>query len=110
MTERLAEFCTRNKVENHTDNNSLAYLNTTNLGALEQGWMARLSCFDYIMKYKPGYTNINCDTLSRNPCTYPVGDKDADLEDIEIPPLRVVGTDTVITCHTNSQTELEMYT
>ncbi|XP_075719715.1 uncharacterized protein LOC142760414 [Rhinoderma darwinii] len=89
VTERFAEYLTGSRIEIYTDNNPLAYLHTAKLGALEQRWVARLARFDYIIRYKPGRNNGNADALSRNPTTNPVGDQDEEVEEVEIPPLRV---------------------
>ncbi len=50
-----------------TDHNPLRYLETANLGAVEQRWVAQLSEFNFEVCYKPGRQNVNADVLSRIP-------------------------------------------
>ena len=64
-----------------TDHNPLRYLETTNLGAVEQRWVARLAEYDFEVHYKPGRENTNADVLSRLPRTREpeVSDTDKDF-------------------------------
>uniref|UniRef100_A0A3B3Q5I1 Gypsy retrotransposon integrase-like protein 1 n=1 Tax=Paramormyrops kingsleyae TaxID=1676925 RepID=A0A3B3Q5I1_9TELE len=49
------------------DNNPLSYLATAKLGATEQRWVAELSAYNYIVRYRSGRLNRNADSLSRQP-------------------------------------------
>ncbi|XP_041915854.1 uncharacterized protein LOC121680512 [Alosa sapidissima] len=55
-----------------SDNNPLAHLNTANLGAVEQRWLAQLAGFQFGVRYRPGRMNGNADALSRWPTDYTV--------------------------------------
>ena len=51
----------------YTDNNPLAYLQTAQLGATEQRWVAQLAPFQLDIRYRPGKLNRCADALSRCP-------------------------------------------
>ncbi len=67
VTEKFKEYLIYSKFSVITDHNPLHYLETANLGAVEQRWMAQLSEFDFEVYYKPGRQNTNADVLSRIP-------------------------------------------
>ena len=51
-----------------TDNNPLTYILTTaKLNATGHRWLAALSTYNFTLKYRPGSSNIDADSLSRNP-------------------------------------------
>ena len=50
-----------------TDNNPLAYLNSSKLGAIEQRWVSSLASFDFDVVYRSGKSNVAADGLSRLP-------------------------------------------
>uniref|UniRef100_A0A8C4NM60 Gypsy retrotransposon integrase-like protein 1 n=1 Tax=Dicentrarchus labrax TaxID=13489 RepID=A0A8C4NM60_DICLA len=51
-----------------TDNNPLTYiLSTAKLNAVGHRWVGQLADFHFDIKYRPGKTNIDADTLSRCP-------------------------------------------
>lgn len=51
-----------------TDNNPLTYvLSTAKLNAVGHRWVGQLADFQFDIKYRPGKTNIDADTLSRCP-------------------------------------------
>lgn len=52
----------------YTDNNPLTYvLSTAKLSAVGHRWVGELADFHFTIKYRPGKTNIDADTLSRFP-------------------------------------------
>ena len=52
----------------YTDNNPLTYImSTAKLNAVGHRWVGELSDFRFNIKYRPGKTNIDADTLSRVP-------------------------------------------
>ncbi|RXN16347.1 Transposon Ty3-I Gag-Pol poly [Labeo rohita] len=67
VTEKFKEYLMFAKFQVITDHNPLRYLETANLGAVEQRWGAQLSEFNFEVCYKPGRQNINADVLSRIP-------------------------------------------
>ncbi|KAI4875326.1 hypothetical protein NFI96_030093, partial [Prochilodus magdalenae] len=71
----------------YTDNNPLTYvLGTARLNAVGHRWVGELADFHFTIKYRPGKTNTDADTLSR----YPLKLKDHLKEYTEIMPPEVV--------------------
>lgn len=64
VSEKFREYLLGTKFTVLTDNNPLSYLHTAKLGAVEQCWASQLALFDFEIKYRPGGTNQNADTLS----------------------------------------------
>ncbi|KAL7883683.1 hypothetical protein SRHO_G00013410 [Serrasalmus rhombeus] len=67
VTEKFKEYLMYSKFTVVTDHNPLRYLETANLGAVEQRWVAQLAEFNFEVCYKPGRQNTNADVLSRIP-------------------------------------------
>lgn len=67
IVDKFREYLAVSPFTVFTDNNPLAHLNTANLGAVEQRWVAQLAGFQFDVKYRPGRTNGNADALSRWP-------------------------------------------
>ncbi len=65
VSEKFREYLLGTSCIVYTDNNSLRYLDTAKLGAVEQRWAAQLAAFDLTLKYRPGSRNGNADALSR---------------------------------------------
>ena len=66
VTDKFREYLLGSKFVVFTDNNPLAYLQTTmKLGATEARWAAQLAQFDFEVKYRSGRSNANADALSR---------------------------------------------
>lgn len=85
VTEKFKDYLTGVKFTVFTDNNPVAHLQTAHLGATEQRWVAQLASFDYDIKYRPGKSNTNADSLSRNPSsTLPT---QLQTEEIEMAPV-----------------------
>jgi len=54
----------------YTDNNPLTYvLSTAKLNATGHRWVSELADFRFIVKYRPGKTNVDADVLLRMPST-----------------------------------------
>lgn len=49
------------------DHNPLLYLETANLGVVEQRWVPQLAEFNFEVHYTSGRLNLNADVLSRIP-------------------------------------------
>ena len=61
----------------YTDNNPLTYvLSTARLNAVGHRWVGELADFNFEIKYRPGRTNIDADTLSRYPIEWQEGDQE----------------------------------
>lgn len=67
VTEKIRDLLVYSKFTVVTDDNPLRYLETANLGAVEQRWVAQLAEYDFDVHYKPGRENTNADVLSRIP-------------------------------------------
>ncbi|PIK54585.1 putative thy-1 membrane glycoprotein isoform X1 [Apostichopus japonicus] len=67
VTQKFKDYLMGAEVIVYTDHNPLVHLHSANLGTIEQRWVAKLSCFNYKIKYKPGRNNANADALSRYP-------------------------------------------
>lgn len=73
ITEKFKDYLTGAKFVVYTDNNPVARLQTAQLGATEQRWVAQLASFDYQVKYRAGRENVNADALSRFPANPSTG-------------------------------------
>ena len=51
----------------YTDNNPLAYVQTSKLGASQIHWLSKLALFDFNIIYTSGKTNQAADALSQHP-------------------------------------------
>lgn len=67
ITEKFRDVLLYSKFTVVTDHNPLRYLETANLGAVEQRWVAQLAEYNFEVRYKPGRLNMNADVLSRIP-------------------------------------------
>ncbi|XP_073510768.1 uncharacterized protein [Phyllobates terribilis] len=67
VTERFKHYLSSSRFTVYTDNNPLTHLDTARLGALEQRWMARLSNYEFTIKYRAGRSNTNADALKVKP-------------------------------------------
>ena len=65
VTEQFKHYLIGSKFIVYTDNNPLAHLEASKLGAVESRWLGDLSHFDFVIKYRPGKENANADGLSR---------------------------------------------
>ena len=50
-----------------TDNNPLAHVKESKLGAAQIHWLSELALFDFDFKYQSGKTNLAADVLSHHP-------------------------------------------
>ncbi|XP_077947560.1 uncharacterized protein LOC144388873 isoform X1 [Gasterosteus aculeatus] len=67
MAEKFRDYLLGQKCVVWTDNNPLSHLSTAKLGATEQRWAAQLAAFDFSIRYRSGRSNVNADSLSRQP-------------------------------------------
>ena len=51
----------------YTDNNPLAYIMESKLGASQIWWLSELALFDFVIKYQTGQSNRATDALSHHP-------------------------------------------
>lgn len=65
MAEKFREYLWGHRCVVWIDNNPLSHLDSAKLGATEHRWIAELSAFEYIVRYRLGRVKKNADALSR---------------------------------------------
>ena len=69
ISEKFRSYLIGSEFDIITDHQSLVYWQNAKLNAIEQRWMAALSCFNYRIKHRSAAQNKCADYLSRNPVT-----------------------------------------
>ena len=67
VTEKFRDYLLGLKFTVYTDNNPLAYIQTSKLGAAQIRWLSELAMFDFNIIYRSGKTNQAADALSQCP-------------------------------------------
>ena len=67
--EKHRDYLLGSKFTIYTDNNPLAYVKESKLGAAQIRWLSKLALFDFDIKYRSGKSNQAADTLSCHPKT-----------------------------------------
>ena len=83
VTEKFRDYLLGSKFTVYTDNNPLAYVQTSKLGASQIHWLSKLALFDFSIIYRSGKTNQAADALSQCPepnCKLE-SDSDSDSDD-----------------------------
>ena len=83
VTEKFRDYLLGSKFTVYTDNNPLAYIQTSKLGASQIHWLSKLALFDFNIIYRSGKTNQAADALSWCPepnCKLE-SDSDSDSDD-----------------------------
>ena len=62
--EKLRYYLLGSKFTVYTDNNSLAYIKESKLGAAQIQWLSELALFNFNIKYRSGKSNQAADALS----------------------------------------------
>ena len=79
VTEKFRDYLLGSKFTLYTDNNPLAYVKESKLGAAQIRWLSELALFDFDIKYRSGKSNQAADTLSHCPMTDEImGDTESD--------------------------------
>ena len=68
-TEKFRDYFLGSKFTVYTDNNPLAYVKESKLGAAQIRWLSELAIFDFDIKYRSGKLNQVADALSHRPVT-----------------------------------------
>ena len=72
----------------YTDNNPLAYVMESKLGASQIQWLSELALFNFVIKYQTGRSNRAADALSRRPfnpsCDDSFAESEADSDECEV--------------------------
>ena len=67
ITEKFRNYLPGSKFIVYTDNNLLMYFHKMKLRALHQPWAMELAIFDFTVKYRSGWTNVNAERPLRRP-------------------------------------------
>ena len=67
VTEKFWDYLLGSWFQVYMDNNPLAYIQESKLGASQIRWLSELALFDFTIKYQTGRSNRATDTLSRRP-------------------------------------------
>ena len=67
VTEKFRDYLLGSKFTVYTDNNPLAYVQTSKLGASQIHWISKLALFEFNIIYRSGKTNQATDALSQHP-------------------------------------------
>ena len=67
VTEKFRDYLLRSKLTVYTDNNPLAYVQTSRLGASQICMLSELTLFDFNIIYRLGRTSKASDALSQHP-------------------------------------------
>ena len=81
VTEKFWDYFLGSKFTVYTDNNPLAYVQTSKLGASQIRWLSELALFDFNIIYRSGKTNQATDALSWCPEPNCKLESDSDSED-----------------------------
>ena len=67
VTEKFRDYLLGSRFTVYTDNNPLAYVKESKLGAAQIRWLSKLALFDFDIKYRSGKSNQAADALSHHP-------------------------------------------
>ena len=67
VTEKFRDYLLGSKFTVYTDNNPLAYIQTSKLGVSQIRWLSELALFDFNIIYRSGKSNQAADALSQHP-------------------------------------------
>ena len=67
ISEKFWDYLLGLRFQVYTDNNPLAYIQESKLGALQIRWLSELALFDFTIKYQTGRSNRAADALSHRP-------------------------------------------
>ena len=67
VTEKFRDYLLGSRFTAYTDNNPLAYIKESKLGAAQIRWLSNLALFDFDIKYRTGKLNQAADALSCHP-------------------------------------------
>ena len=66
VTEKFRDYILASWFTAYTDNNPLAYIKESKLGAAQIRWLSKLALFDFDIKYRMGNSNQAADALSHH--------------------------------------------
>ena len=81
VTEKFRDYLLGSKFTVYTDNNLLAYVQTSKLGASQIRWLSKLTLFDFNIIYRSGKTSQAADALNQHPKPNCKLESDSDSDD-----------------------------
>ena len=82
VTKKFRDYLLGSKFTVYTDNNPLAYVQTSKLGVSQICWLSELALFDFNIIYRTGNTNQATDALSQHPEPNFKLESDSDSDDL----------------------------
>ena len=86
VTEKFWDYLLGSQFQVYMDNNLLAYVQESKLGASQIQWLSELVFFDFTIKYQTGHSNRAADALSHCPfnpsCNF--NNESTDSDDVEV--------------------------
>ena len=67
VTEKFRDYLLGSRFQVYTDNNLLAYVMESKLGASQIQWLSEVALFDFVINYQTGQSNRAADALSHHP-------------------------------------------
>ena len=83
MMDKLGDYLLGSKFTICMDNNPLAYVRESKLGAAQIRWLSKLVLFDFDIKYRTGKSNEAVDALSHHPYVPEEMDNDINSESVK---------------------------
>ena len=86
VTEKFQDYLLGSQFQVYTDNNPLAYVQESKLGASQIRWLSELALFNFTIKYQTGHSNRATDALSHrpfNPSCY-FDNESTDSDEVEV--------------------------
>ena len=81
VAKKFRDYLLGSKLNVYTDNNPLAYVQISRLGASQIHWLSELALFDFNIIYRSGKTNQAADALGRHPEPNCKLESDSDSDD-----------------------------
>ena len=81
VTEKFRDYLPGSKFTVYTDNNPLAYIQTSKLGVSQIHFLSKLALFNFNIIYRSGKSNQAADALSQHPEPYCKLESDNDRDD-----------------------------
>ena len=82
VTEKFWDYLLGSWFQVYMDNNLLAYVQESKLGASQIRWLSQLALFDFTIKYQTGHSKRTADALSHHPfnpcCNFDTESTDSD--------------------------------
>ena len=86
VTEKFRDYLLGSWFQVYTDNNPLAYVQESKLGASQIRWLSELVLFNFTIKYRTGHSNRAADALSHRPFnpSCDVDSESTDSDEVEV--------------------------